>query len=308
MEEELHDHDRGLAFDISMLVTRRRALSLVAGAGLAAFVAGCGSKSSSPSASSTTTATTAASTTSAASTSTSAAATTTAATTAATAATTTATTAAPATTGNLAAIPEETAGPYPGDGSNGVNVLNQSGIIRSDIRPSFGTSTTVAAGVPTTIELKIVKANSGTPVSGAAVYLWHCDINGNYSLYSQAVTNENYLRGVQESGADGVVTFTTIYPACYSGRWPHIHYEVYSSVNDITSASKKIATSQLALPQAVNDVVYATAGYSQSVKNAAQVSLARDNVFSDGADQETPIVTGNVTDGYIVSLTVPVNA
>ena len=30
-------------------------------------------------------------------------------------------------------IPEETAGPYPGDGSNGVNVLTETGIVRSDI-------------------------------------------------------------------------------------------------------------------------------------------------------------------------------
>ena len=37
-------------------------------------------------------------------------------------------------------IPSETAGPYPGDGSNGPNVLTQSGIVRSDIRASFGSS------------------------------------------------------------------------------------------------------------------------------------------------------------------------
>jgi len=52
-----------------------------------------------------------------------------------------------------AVIPEEMAGPYPGDGSNGVNVLTQSGIVRSDIRSSFGSSTTIAHGVPTTITL-----------------------------------------------------------------------------------------------------------------------------------------------------------
>src|SRR6476469_4989540 len=33
-------------------------------------------------------------------------------------------------------IPEETAGPYPGDGSNGPNVLTESGIVRSDITSS----------------------------------------------------------------------------------------------------------------------------------------------------------------------------
>src|SRR5712691_3346893 len=113
------------------------------------------------------------------------------------------------------AIPEETAGPYPGDGSNGPDVLNQSGVVRSDIRSSFGTSTTVAEGVPLTIKLAIQdETKACAPLAGSAVYLWHCDRDGNYSLYSNGVTNENYLRGVQEAGSDGIVTFTSIYPAC----------------------------------------------------------------------------------------------
>ena len=33
-------------------------------------------------------------------------------------------------------IPEETAGLYPGEGSNGRNVLNQTGVVRGDIRSS----------------------------------------------------------------------------------------------------------------------------------------------------------------------------
>ena len=51
-------------------------------------------------------------------------------------------------------IPEETAGPYPGDGSSGANILTQSGIVRSDITHSFGTASGVARGVPLTIRLK----------------------------------------------------------------------------------------------------------------------------------------------------------
>ena len=41
-------------------------------------------------------------------------------------------------------IPEETAGPYPGDGSNGPNVLAESGVVRSDITTSFGDASGVA--------------------------------------------------------------------------------------------------------------------------------------------------------------------
>ena len=48
--------------------------------------------------------------------------------------------------------------------------------------------------------------------------------------------------------------------------------------------------------------MYATTGYSSSVSNLSQVSLASDMVFSDGADLETPTVTGSVAQGYVGSL------
>ena len=206
-------------------------------------------------------------------------------------------------------IPEETAGPYPGDGSNGVNVLTQSGIVRSDIRSSFGSSTTIAQGVPTTITLTVTDFDTGnTAAQGLAVYLWHCNREGLYSLYSPGVTNENYLRGVQVTDANGQVTFTSIFPACYSGRWPHIHFEVYPSLASATSAVNKIATSQMALPKAICDVVFATSGYGQSVTNLAQTSLATDNVFSDGATYETPTYSGDVTSGIALAMDVAVHA
>ena len=103
-------------------------------------------------------------------------------------------------------------------------------------------------------------------VPDAAVYLWHCDRDGRYSLYSQGVTDQNYLRGVQAAGSDGVVTFTSIFPACYSGRWPHIHFEVYPNLAAATDDANKIATSQIALPKDTCDAVYATDGYAQSVR------------------------------------------
>lgn len=289
--EELHDHDRGLGFDLSTLIERRRLFKVFAGAGLAVAMAGCASETKS----SGTSASTAAPTTD--QTSDTAAATTSPSTTAAADTTTSATSAA------LEQIPEETAGPYPGDGSNGVNVLTESGVVRSDIRSSFGSSSTTVEGVLTTIKLTLVDADGGAPLPGAAVYLWHCDANGLYSLYSQGATDENYLRGVQEADATGTVTFTSIYPGCYAGRWPHIHYEVYPSLADATNAANKVATSQLALTDDASAAVYATDGYPNSTRNLSQVSLASDNVFSDGAESETPTITGNVTDGYTMVLT-----
>jgi protocatechuate 3,4-dioxygenase beta subunit len=129
----------------------------------------------------------------------------------------------------LAEVPEETGGPYPADGSNGPNVLDDSGIVRSDIRSSFGSSATTAEGVPLRIRLTV----------------------------RDAVTGENYLRGAQEAGADGTVAFTSIFPACYSGRWPHIHFEVYASLSDATSSGPIVKTSQIALPKEACEAVYA---------------------------------------------------
>ncbi len=213
-------------------------------------------------------------------------------------------------TDSCALIPEETAGPFPGDGTNGPDVLTESGVVRQDIRASIGSASGVAEGVPLTVRLKVVDAgNDCAPRGGAAVYLWQCDREGRYSMYSQGAEDENYLRGVQPTGADGVASFTSIFPACYSGRWPHIHFEVYPSIDAATDASNIIATSQIALPKAACDEVYATAGYEQSVTTMSRVSLDSDNVFGeDGGAQQLGTISGTVADGLMVDLQVPVQA
>jgi len=213
-----------------------------------------------------------------------------------------------ATAGGLKEVASETAGPYPADGSNGPDVRTLDGIVRKDIRPSFGASSTVAGGVPLEFSL-VVHDRSGRPVSGAAVYAWHCDQGGNYSLYSTGVTEQNYLRGIQPTDDSGTATFTSIYPACYSGRWPHIHFEVYASVTHATTGDGPIVkTSQIALPEDVSDAVYATDGYTRSVTNMKQVTLATDNVFGDDqAVTELATVTGSVTGGYQATLTISID-
>jgi protocatechuate 3,4-dioxygenase beta subunit len=212
------------------------------------------------------------------------------------------------TTGDLTEVESETAGPFPADGSNGPDVRTEQGIVRKDIRPSYGDASGTAEGVPLEFSL-VVTDLDGAAVTGAAVYAWHCDRDGNYSLYSSGVTDQNYLRGIQETDGTGKVTFTSIFPACYSGRWPHIHFEVYSSLVNATSGDGPIVkTSQIALPSTAADAVYATDGYSRSVSNLSQVSLATDNVFGDdSAATELATVTGSVTDGYLATLTIAID-
>jgi protocatechuate 3,4-dioxygenase beta subunit len=182
------------------------------------------------------------------------------------------------------------------------------GIVRKDIRSSFGGASGTAEGVPLEFSL-VVKDLNGAAVTGAAVYAWHCDREGNYSLYSSGVTDQNYLRGIQETDDSGTVTFTSIFPACYSGRWPHIHFEVYGALENATSGDGPIVkTSQIALPEDVAEAVYATDGYSRSVTNLSQVTLASDNVFgNDSAATELATVTGGVADGYRATLTIAID-
>ncbi|MDI9889654.1 dioxygenase family protein [Microbacterium sp. IEGM 1404] len=281
--------DQGASFDMRTLVSRRNVLGIVGlGAGAVALAA-CAPQTAASTATATATATPSATATPTAS------------------ATPTATAAAAAYASEE--IPQETNGPYPADGTNGVDVLNQSGIVRSDIRSSLDGGAT-AEGVPLTFTFTLSDlANGNAAYAGAAVYVWHCDADGLYSMYSDAVIDETYLRGIQVADAQGQVTFTTIVPGCYSGRWTHIHFEVYPDAASATNVSNQIATSQVAFPQDMLDAVYALDTYPGSARNLAQIgSLSNDNVFSDGWDLEMGTFTGDPATGYVGTLAVAVDA
>ena len=203
-------------------------------------------------------------------------------------------------------IPEEIAGPFPGDGTNGKNALALSGIVRRDIRSSLGGATGIAAGFPLTVTLTILNSAGCAPLVGRAVYLWHCDRDGEYSMYAAALANESYLRGVQVTDAAGKVTFTSIFPGCYPGRWPHIHFEIYPDLASATSGTLATTTSQLALPQGICDEVYATTDYTASAFNLSQITLANDSVFGDGVDRQTASITGTDA-GYAAALTLGIS-
>lgn len=287
-------HDLGL----ERFSSRRRALMLLGATGLAGAAAACGSNDAVTGSSSTTASSTSARSDSTSSGSSAAASTTAAGTNAGTG----------AEAEPCAVIPTETAGPYPGDGSNGLNVLSEDGVVREDIRSSFGASTGAAEGVDLTVQLAIVDTGAGcAAVAHAAVYLWHANEEGKYSGYSSGVENENFLRGVAVADQAGMVRFLTAFPGCYDGRWPHIHFEVFESVESATSGGRPLVTSQLALPQAACEVVYSMADYPESAANLRRVSLDRDMVFGDdGAIRQLATMTGSNETGWTAALTVPV--
>ena len=306
-DDDAHDDFGGLQRDLLSIMGRRSALQLIGGAGLAAVLAACGSSSptnavgGSTALSATPTLAPPVATVPAPTVAQATALPTLAASPTSAAAPTQ--TAAPVAANAAGAeIPNETGGPYPADGTNGPNVLTEAGIVRSDITTSFGSLSGTADGVPLNIQLTVVDATTGTPMVGAAVYLWSCTADGSYSIYQ--VEDQNYLRGVQISDASGVVTFTSIFPGCYSGRWPHCHFEIYDVAAEATSGREATKTSQLALPEAACQEVYADSRYTASVGNLSQLSLAEDNVFRDGWELQLATIVGLGTPAATASLLV----
>jgi protocatechuate 3,4-dioxygenase beta subunit len=285
------DHDRGLHYDLERLraLDRRRALGLLGAAGGTLALAACGGEDQSGTGTSTPTPTPTST------------------------ATATPTPTATATSTSCTAFASETNGPYPADGTNTSrgatsNVLTINAFQRSDIRTSLINSTTEAPGVLMQVTLTLANVNSScAPLAGYAVYLWHCDATGQYSLYD--LPAESYLRGIQVSDANGQVTFTTIVPGCYAGRYPHIHFEVFSSLANATSGNYAVLISQLAIPAAVCEAVYADSSvYGASLSRFRNTSIASDNIFGDNSSAQTAVMTltisGSASAGYSANTTV----
>ena len=272
--------------DLRRPLSRREALSLLGSTAGAAFVVGCGGGVTS----------TVAGTTSGS-----------------TSGTTT-----PTTTGSCTKVAEETAGPFPSNGSNtnaGVtkNVLADSRVFRSDIRSDLDGSNT-QPGTPFTVTLTVLNLNGSCAVlAGYYVYLWHCNATGSYSQYSGNnnggdFSDRSFLRGVGVTDANGQVSFTTIFPGRYAGRATHMHFQVFP--DNTPSNGEQRATSQLAFPPSITDGSGSpytnTTLYPSSASN--NTSNSSDNVFSDGTSTEMLSITGNNSSGYVGTITVAIAA
>jgi protocatechuate 3,4-dioxygenase beta subunit len=197
------------------------------------------------------------------------------------------------TSGSCSTSPIETAGPFP--------TKSPSSLVSSDIRSD-------RTGVPLTIKITINnRTNNCAALSGAIVDIWHCDKDGYYSEYGgtgmQAANFQSvhFLRGRQTTNANGLVTFTSIFPGWYSGRAPHIHVHVYSA-----SGSSLLVT-QIAFPTNICNAVYTTAT-NYYTRGTQDTSNASDNVFADSLASELATVTGSVSAGYELSHIITVAA
>ncbi|KAL4916169.1 Intradiol ring-cleavage dioxygenase [Aspergillus aurantiobrunneus] len=97
-------------------------------------------------------------------------------------------------------------------------------IMRQDVREEL-----YSEGVDLFLEVQYIDVNTCRPIPGAIVDIWNANATGIYSGV-MATGNEaqdgwdsTYLRGIQESNDDGIVTFQTIFPGHYDGRATHTH-------------------------------------------------------------------------------------
>lgn len=185
----------------------------------------------------------------------------------------------------------ETAGPFP--------TINPSSLVTANI---VGDRT----GVAFTINITIKNTNGNCAAyQGAIVDIWHCDRQGNYSEYGGSgmqptnYTNYHFHRGRQTTNANGLVSFTSIFPSWYTGRATHIHVHIYNA------SGTSLLVTQIAFPEgtgsAVNTVNAATSyGYTKGMTGYTYNS--NDNVFSDGVSNEmASSVTGSLAGGYTLT-------
>ncbi len=270
------DHDLGLPHDLAQLLSRRRAMMLLGSTAVATGIAGCdllpfGGRAE-------------------------------------------AEVIARGTDGAECVVhPRSTAGPFPADGSNRAhgtlaNVLVDSGIVRTDMRPNLANTGKPAQGVEMRLIANLVDVGRGcAPLRDHAIYLWQRDAAGAYSIYN--LPDATYLRAVGVMDAKGVTNFTTVVPGCYPGRYPHFHFEVYPSLARATDYKNRILTSQLAVPAEVCNAVYkSSAVYKGSVAAFARTSLAGDGIFRANTPKQlaaqTIAMTRNADGTYSGTVTI----
>lgn len=199
--------------------------------------------------------------------------------------------------GACTVTPSETAGPFP--------TKSPDSLVKTNI---VGDRT----GVAFTIKITIKNTKSScAALAGAIVDIWHCDKDGYYSEYGGTsmqtadFTTVHFLRGRQSTDTNGLVTFTSIFPGWYQSRATHIHVHIYNS------SGTSLLVTQIAFPEGTDSAVVqvnaaTSKGYTKGM--SGYTYNASDNVFSDSAASEMSTITGNVTDGFVLTHTINVTA
>lgn len=182
--------------------------------------------------------------------------------------------AAPATTAVTVAVPSCVVRPALTDGPFFVDEK----LDRSDIRSDPATAA-VSAGVPLMLTFNVSRLSGSTctGLADAVVDLWQCDALGVYSDVPGPGAGRKFLRGFQRTDAQGRAPFTTVYPGWYQGRTVHLHFKIRSGSQEFTS--------QLFFDDALSDIVFAQAPYSQ--RSNRPTRNANDGIYGQNGRQLT---------------------
>lgn len=206
--------------------------------------------------------------------------------------------------------PELTEGPYYLD----------TDLLREDI-------TEGTPGAPLHLQVLVANATTCEPLTNAAVDIWHCDAQGYYSGVAAnpdggassgpAVDSGTFLRGIQETSADGVADFTTIYPGWYAGRTVHIHMTVHVDGEvvgaDTYDGGHVSHTGQLFFDDAISDEIYDSIAAYANRDNTQRTRNDGDNILGVHADEPgfivslTPLVAGDLSQGLLGTITIGVD-
>jgi hypothetical protein len=132
-------------------------------------------------------------------------------------------------------------------------------------------------------------------------------------LYGRGIEHENYLRGVQFTDHEGRVAFQTIFPACYSGRYPHLHLEIFKQSARSLDATTRVLTTQLtAAPEVCSRVYEEAPGYRRSAAQFKGLLPRNDMVFAASSPAElalqTLVITGDSGIGFSGRATLGIRA
>jgi protocatechuate 3,4-dioxygenase beta subunit len=115
-----------------------------------------------------------------------------------------------------------------------------------------------------------------------------------------ATTSGTFLRGVQNTGTDGVATFKTIYPGWYQGRAVHIHVKVH--LDDQT-----VHTGQLFFDDSLTESLYrANTPYTQ--RPGPDVTDASDTIFDEAGASNAILAMKRRGSGYLGTITMGVRS
>ena len=177
--------------------------------------------------------------------------------------------------------PELTEGPYYIAGEK----------LRRDIRDGH-------PGTLLTLHLSVLNASTCKPMNGAAVDIWHADAAGNYSGFGAGASSRTFMRGIQKTDANGVATFTTVYPGWYQGRAVHIHVKVHAG-------GAVVHTGQLFFSDTLTDKVYTAAPYAS--RGPRDTRNAQDSIFVNGG-KTSVLEVAKRGSGYVGSIAMGVHA